>query len=402
MKRFLLLLACTALLLGLCLFAAPSGSALAAPAPSYGSWREAYAAMLADESARAAVIGKNADYRRSYFSGDPSALTPSAYAVADLNADGMPELLLYAEGSGLTDVFGFDGTLRYLGYDAFFGFLPEDGLAVVHGHWHGAGGSGDKEWSVYPLFTKDEKSRIYLDYMEDGGKRRYSFQENGSFESTDPAKPGENPEAEERYKKLFERCVLPCVRLEDIPFFSMDNRSGFVSPCDLTLMRRLYNAVGAFPYAGEEFLREKRWEGLGLELRDEKPLRALLLDMDADGVPELLLSNGCKKVTERASWIFRYDAMNDRMECLGAGPDEALTNGRALYGCRTGGGEAVWTRYQKTMLRITEHRLDKAELGYLEKYDAPTPLKWQDPDKLAEQIAKGEYYYFGNYIFANN
>ena len=108
-------------------------------------------------------------------------------------------------------------------------------------------------------------------------------------------------------------------------------------------------------------------------------------------MPELLLSNGCKKVTERASWVFRYDAMNDRMVCIGEGPDEALTNGRALYGCRTGGGEAVWTRYQKTLLRITASRLDKAEVGYLEKYDAPTPLKWQDPDKLAEPIEKGQY-----------
>lgn len=394
MRRFLSLLVCTALLLGLGLFAAPSGSALAAPAakaPAYGSWREAYTAMLTDESARAAVIGKDADYRRSYFSGDPSALTPSAYSVADLNADGAPELLLYAEGTGLTDVFSFDGALRYLGYDAFFGFLPEEGLAIVHGHWHGAGGSGDREWSAVPIFREDDWGRVYLDCMEDGGKLRYSFQEYGAFESTDWAKPGENPEAEARYENLFDRCVRSCVRLEDVPFFAMDNLSGFVSPCDLKLMRRLYNAVGAFPYAGEEFLREKRWEGLGLDIRDERPLGALLLDLDFDGVPELLLSNGCKKVSERLSWIFRYDAMNDRMACIGEGPDEALTNGRALYGCKTGGGEAVWTRYQKTLLRITEHRLDKAEVGYLEKYDAPTPLKWQDPDKLAGQLAKGEY-----------
>ena len=391
MKRFLSLLACTAVLLGLCLFAAPSGSALAAPVPTYGSWREAYTAMIADESARSAVIGKDADYRRSYFSGDSSLLTPSAYAAADLNADGTPELLLYAEGTGLTDVFSFDGALRYLGYDAFFGFLPEEGLAVVHGHWHGAGGSGDKEWSAFSLFTQDEESRVYLDCMEDGGKCRYSFQEHGAYDSTDWAKPGENPEAEERYEKLFERCVRPCVRLEDIPFFSMDNLSGLVSPCEMKYMRRLYNAVGTFPYAGEEFLREKRWEGLGLDIRDEKPVRALLLDMDADGVPELLVSNGCKKVTERASWIFRYDAMNDRMVCLGEGPDEALTNGRALYGCRTGGGDVVWTQYRKTLLRIAARTLDKSEVGYLEKYEAPTPLKWQDPDKLAEQIAKGKY-----------
>lgn len=389
MRRFLALLVCTAVLFGLCLFAAPSGTAQAAP--PYGSWREAYTAVLTDEQARAAVIGKDADYRKSYFSGDPSALTPSAYAVADLNADGTPELLLYAAGTGLTDVFSFDGALRYLGYDAFFGFLPEDGLAVVHGHWHGAGGSGDREWSTDPLFREDGWGRVYLDRMEDGGKVRYSFEEYGAYESTDWAKPGEDEEAEARYGKLFERYVLPCVRIEDIPFFSTDNLSGFVSPCDLKLMRRLYNAVGTFPYAGEEFLREKRWEGLGLDIRDERPLRALLLDMDFDGVPELLLSNGCKRADQRASWIFRYDAMNDRMTCIGEGPDEALTNGRALYGCKTGGGEVAWTQYRKTLRGVSTRQLDKAEAGYLEKYEAPTPLKWQDPDKLAELVAKREY-----------
>ena len=387
MRRFLLLLACTAVMLGL--FAAPSGAALAAPA--YGSWREAYTAVLTDESARAAVIGSDADYRANYFSGDPSLLKPTAYAVADLNADGTPELLLYAAGTGLTDVFAFDGALRYLGYDAFFGFLPEQGLAIVHGHWHGAGGSGDREWSAFPLFAKDEESRVYLDCMEDGGRFRYSFEEHGAYDSTDWAKPGENPEAEARYDELYNRCVFPCVRLEDIPFFAADNLSGFLAPCDLKLMRRLYNAVGTFPYAGEEFLRERRWEGLGLDIRDERPLYALLLDMDFDGVPELLISNGCKKTSERASWIFRYDAMNDRMTCIGAGPDEALTSGRALYGCRTEGGSVVWTQYRKTLRGVSTRQLDGAEVRYLEKYDAPTPLKWQDPDKLAGMIAKGEY-----------
>ncbi len=384
MKRCLSLMLCTALMLGLCIFAAPAPEASAAQ-PDYISWREAYAAVLTDEQLRAAVIGKAADYRTSYFS-DTELLRPSAYAVADLNADDVPELLLYAEGTGLTDVFAFDGKLRYLGYDAFFGFLPESGLALVHGHWHGAGGSGDREWSARPLFGEQDEG-VYLDCLGVGDESRYSFAEGGSYESMD----GSDPAAGKRYEELYNRYVSPCVRLEDIPFFAMDNFSGFLAPCDLKLMRRLYNAVGTFRYAGEEFLREHRWEGLGLDIRDERPLGAIMLDMDLDGVPELLISNGCREADQRASWIFRYDAMNDRMVCIGAGPDEVLSNENTLYGRGMENGDVVWTLYQKTLRGVSAWPIDSALTEYWEKDDTLKPLKWQDPDKLAEKIAKGEY-----------
>ncbi|MCR5577102.1 MAG: hypothetical protein K6F56_08850 [Oscillospiraceae bacterium] len=387
MKRSLSLLLCFTLMLGLCLFAAPAASAAA---PKYASWREAYTALLTDEKARAGVIGSAADYRNRYFSSDPEALAITAYAAADINGDGTPELLLYAEGTGLTDVFTYDGALRYLGYDAYFGFLPESGEAVVHGHWHGAGGSGTNEWSVRPLFMQDNGPSAYLDYLEDGGKRRYSFLEKDGYRSGDWAEPGKNKADETRYEELYDQYVRPCVRLEDIPFFAPDNLSSFDAPIELKYMRRLYNAVGTFPYTCEEFLQQKRWKGLGLDIRDEAALSALLIDMDNDGVPELLLTNGAKKASERGSYIFRYDAMNDRMRCIGAGPDAVLTNGRALYGCRISGG-AVWTRYSKALLRIRTHILSDAEVSYLEKYDAPVPLKWQSLETVADQAAKGTW-----------
>ena len=374
-------------MLSLCLFAAPAASAAA---PKYASWREAYTALLTDEKARADAIGSAADYRKSYFASDPEALAVTAYAATDINGDGTPELLLYAEGTGLTDLFTFDGTIRYLGYDAFFGFLPESGEAVIHGHWHGAGGSGIHEWSIRPLFTQEDGPSAYLDYLEDNGQRRYSFREKGEYKTGDWAKVGKNKADEARYEELYNKYVRPCVRLEDIPFFAPDNLSGFAAPVDLKYMRRLYNAVGTFPYTCEEFLLQKRWEGLGLDIRDETELRALLFDMDSDGVPELLLSNGAKKASERGSFIFRYDAMNDRMRCIGAGPDEVLTNGNALYGCRISGG-AVWTQYSKTLFKIKTRILSESEVSYLEKYSAPTPLKWQSVETVAGQAAKGTW-----------
>ena len=173
MKRILSLLLAMALVLSLGGFALPQR----AGAPSkYGTWQEAYTALITDEALRKNVIGKDADYRESYFSSDPTLLRPTAYAAADINADGTPELLLYAEGTGLTDLFAFDGTLRYLGYDRIFGFLPEDGLAVIHGHWHGSGGSGTEEYSARDFF-RDGEQTAYLDCL-DTGEEFYSCRQD--------------------------------------------------------------------------------------------------------------------------------------------------------------------------------------------------------------------------------
>ena len=236
MKRFLSLLLAMTLLLGLGCFALPQGAEAAAP--KYDTWREAYTALLTDETLRKTVIGKDADYREDYFSSDLSLLQPTAYAAADINADGTPELLLYAEGTGLTDLFAFDGRLHYLGYDRIFGFLPEEGLAVIHGHWHGAGGSGTAEYSVRDFF-RDGEQTAYLDRLDTGEELHYSF-----FETEEGWSEGTDEKAAARYDELYDRYVRACVRMEDIPLFAMDNLSGFLSPTVVKYIRRLYNAVG--------------------------------------------------------------------------------------------------------------------------------------------------------------
>ena len=175
--------------------------------------------------------------------------------------------------------------------------------------------------------------------------------------------------------------------MEDIPLFAMDNLAGFLSPTVVKYMRRLYNAVGTFPYAAEDFLRDKRWEGRGLDIREEEPLRVLRFDMDGDSVPELLLTNGCKKPEEQGSWIFRYNAADDRMLSIGPGPREAYVSGGALYGR---GSDGSWTAYEKTLVGLRTRAVDEAEADYLEKYGAPEKLVWMKPEKLLEQIRKGE------------
>ena len=129
MKRLLSCLLVLCMALGLCAFTAPPASpeptapVFPTPEPTPGPWMHAYRRLITNAAAREKAIGAAADYRSFYFSYDPSLLEPSAYALADLNDDEVPELLLYAEGTGLTDVFTWDSGLRYLGYDAYFGFI---------------------------------------------------------------------------------------------------------------------------------------------------------------------------------------------------------------------------------------------------------------------------------------
>ena len=151
MKRLLSCLLVLCMALGLCAFTAPAATAEPTE-PTPAPWAEAYRRLITDASAREKAIGTAADYRSFYFSYDPGLLEPSAYALADLNDDEVPALLLCAEGTGLTDIFAWDGKLRYLGYEDIFGFVSELGAVVVHGHWHGAGGSGTHEYSVYDPF----------------------------------------------------------------------------------------------------------------------------------------------------------------------------------------------------------------------------------------------------------
>ena len=395
MKRLLSCLLILCLALGLCACAAsptlpaavllrayaktavpaPTAPVYPLPEPTPGPWLEAYRRLVEDPEALAEAIGAAADYRTQYFSYDPSLLDLSAYALADLNEDEVPELLLYADGTGLTDVFTYDGGLRYLGYDNFFGFVSESGSAVVHGHWHGAGGSGVNEYSVRELFAEEDRT-TYFDYLESEGERCYSvYADEGSYNGT-WARPGKDKKGETLYRELYERYVLGCVRLEDVPFFAMDNPEGLERPCNLKIVPSFQMALGTFPYTCEDFLTGEGWEALGLDLGEEKTLRALLFDLDGDGLDELLLLSG-QKTKEPHSYVFRYDAAGDRFICLGEGPTEPYAAGGELYGREGSGKTAVWTEFRKTRLGLTGSELDADAARYIEKYESPEKLNWQ-------------------------
>lgn len=383
MKRLLSCLLVLCMALGLCAFTAPAASQEpGTPAPSPAPWLEAYRRLITDASAREKAIGAAADYRSFYFSYDPGLLEPGAYALTDLNEDEVPELLLYAEGTGLTDLFTWDGGLRYLGHDEVFGFVSEPGALVVHGHWHGAGGSGAHEYRVSALFDGSTTLTAF-DYLEnDEGERRYSVYDGKDSYSGDWAAPGKDRKGEQLYRACYEDYVLRCVRLEDLAFYAMDNLTGLERPGDLKISPRFEKALRTFPYTCEEFLTGKGWEAPGLAFGEEKALRGLSFDLDGDGLDELLLLNGLKGDAQRC-YVYRYDAASDRLLSIGEGPLEPYAVSGTLYGKSGEGEDAVWTVYRKSLRSLQSSALDGIAAEYLERWESPEQLKWQSLYALA-------------------
>ncbi len=270
-------------------------------------WQLAYQKLLEDPALLDSVIGQNGDYRKGYFGGwdNSDYLLPfSSYAVADLDGDGVPELLLDSEQMGLTDLIGWNGDYIYIDYDDYLGLLPELGASLVHGHWHGAGGSYTYEYSVFGL--PEHKLLAYFDHSEPGyGALTWSFvEEDGSWYNG--AAEGDSA----RYDALVRQYVYPALRVEDLDFYPLDSLRGLAQPQELSELPTLEQVARRFPGTCKRFLEEKGWQSLGLNLAEEG-LEAALWDLDRDGVQELLLRD------QGLCVLFRYDGIGDRMEYLG-------------------------------------------------------------------------------------
>lgn len=194
-------------------------------------WKECYRSVLEDWHVVEPIAEGSFAYWRSYFAYEEDLIDFDRYAVLDLNRDGTPELLLRSQGMGLTIVLTYDQGLKYLGDNDFYGILPETGELIVHGHWHGAGGSFDNEWSVWDLFRDpDDMYSAYFDYLEFEEGRNYSFysREDGEWLS---GLQGEDAAA--RYDAAFRRYVESCVLFDQLPFYPLTDPTGLESPAVL-------------------------------------------------------------------------------------------------------------------------------------------------------------------------
>lgn len=338
------------------------------PTPEPQPWQLAYRELLEDPALLDSLIGEAGDYRKGYFGGweTPYALLPfSDYAAADLTGDGTPELLLYSREMGLTDLISYQDGCVYLEYNDYLGFLPREGGAVIQGHWHGAGGSWFYEYAV-EMFSRPGTTAVYFDHGDPAyPPMSYSFLEpDGSWSS------GSDQADAERYDALYANYVLPCVRLEDIPFYVLDDLSGLERPCDLETLSGIEQIRADYRAVFRSFLENRGWQALGLNLAAEG-LQAMLWDLDEDGVEELILNAG------PSALAFRYDGGTRQTELLGEVPGEICGHVRRELVTRSDGVLCEYGKNDRWLRGYEASWLQESELE---------PLRWTTPEELAAQL----------------
>ena len=83
----------------------------------------------------------------------------------------------------------------------------------------------------------------------------------------------------------------------------------------------------------------------GLSFGSETAILTAMRDMDADGTPELILTNGYASRTERAAYIFTFQY--GEVQYLGIGPSDAYIVDNPAYPGIFGKYENNWTYYRK-------------------------------------------------------
>lgn len=154
-------------------------------------WREAYQIFI-DDWKQIEKYG-NFSYIKGYFGKE--GYNFDKYFLCDVDDNGTPELFLYSTYMKITAVFTYTDEPVYLLDDVIYGINLETDEVVIHGHWHGAGGSWEDEWSAYCI---------------SGDTAEYTHTQDGA-----------------EYDAFYAAHVKPCILAEDYLLYDFDDENGF-------------------------------------------------------------------------------------------------------------------------------------------------------------------------------
>ena len=182
-------------------------------------WREAYQVFIDDWK----QIEKYGDfsYPAVYFGKEHYNF--DKYFLCDVDDNGTPELFLYSTYMRLTAVFTYTDEPVFLLYDNIYGINLETDEVVIHGHWHGAGGSWENEWSAYGISGDTAERTMYIDFVdlsEYDGEIRYTVYDAKKKEYTDLQDGAE-------YDAFYAAHVEPCILAEDYLLYELYDENGF-------------------------------------------------------------------------------------------------------------------------------------------------------------------------------
>ena len=175
-------------------------------AASGSGWKKSYESIL--NNWRRAEKYCDTSYLKMYFGRDYKF---NQYFLYDLNRNGTPELFLHSTTMGLTIVFTYNGRLRSLGYYDIYGFNTDKKELIVRGHWHGAGGSGVNEWTIYKMGSSWMQGTYTMDKMN-GNYSVYNMQD-GSFTGSS-----------KMYNAIYSQHIRNCKRMNSFTRYKLSDR----------------------------------------------------------------------------------------------------------------------------------------------------------------------------------
>lgn len=105
----------------------------------------------------------NTNYLKEYFGKDYRF---DKYCLYDLNKDGIPELFLSSSSMGLTGVLTYKKKVIGLTCDNIYKVNKSKKEIIVRGHWHGAGGSYENEYTIYNISKNKMNMLYYIDNLD--------------------------------------------------------------------------------------------------------------------------------------------------------------------------------------------------------------------------------------------
>ena len=175
-------------------------------AASGSGWKKSYESIL--NNWRRAEKYCDTSYLKMYFGRDYKF---NQYFLYDLNRNGTPELFLHSTTMGLTIVSTYNGRLRSLGYYDIYGFNTDKKELIVRGHWHGAGGSGVNEWTIYKMGSSWMQGTYTMDKMN-GNYSVYNMQD-GTFTGSS-----------KMYNAIYSQHIRKCKRMNSFTRYKLSDR----------------------------------------------------------------------------------------------------------------------------------------------------------------------------------
>ncbi len=135
------------------------------------------------------------------------------------------------------------------------------------------------------------------------------------------------------------------------------------------------------------FLSGKQYLGRGQRFGNDVEPAYALHDMDGDGIPELILTNGFAARTERCAYVYTFNM--GQVQYLGIGPTDAYVIPDARFPGLFGKYESNWNYYTKKLFEIGVERFAEGSFD-------PPYTQLTENDALMEAFTKGPR----TYLFA--